>query len=192
MRAFLKIALIFSVVPAFAQVDSNTVTVIASRTLKLPPERASFSVYVSAPITATLDDVLAALSGSGITAADLYSVVQEFQFGPTTRPTLDWTFTLTVPVTKLGDTNIALAKLQASSLRQANGIRVSFSGASFRTADQVVNGQSCKTSDLLADSRVQAQEIATATGRILGRLLAMAGSTIDECSIAVKYSLVGF
>jgi hypothetical protein len=190
-RAFLKILFIFSAVPVFAQVDSNSVTVVASRNVNFQPDQASIAVVVTAPMTATLDDVLAVVQGTGITVANLTSVYQD-QFNPNSE-SLDWNFTLTVPFSKLKDTNSALAKLQTFLTGPKNGFSISFSGsASPQASSQAVHAQSCAAADLLADAQAQAQKVAAATGRFLGRLLAIAGSTANECSIAVKFSVVGF
>ena len=59
---------------AFGQLDSNSITVTASRNASLQPDQAVFAVSVQSGISASLDDVLAALQGSGITAANLSSV----------------------------------------------------------------------------------------------------------------------
>lgn len=56
---------------AFAQLDSNSVTVTASANFTVQPDQVLFDVILTAPITSSLDNVLAALAGSGITQANL-------------------------------------------------------------------------------------------------------------------------
>jgi uncharacterized protein YggE len=192
-RAFLKILFIFPAVSAFAQVDSNSVTVVASRGVNVPPDQAYISVIVSALMSATLDDVLAALPGTGITAANLANVYQEYVYDPQSALRQDWYFALIVPLSKLKDTNTLLGKLQASSAGQKDGFQVSLGGVSLQFSDGALHAaRTCAATDLLADAQTQAQKIAAATGRFVGRLLAMSGSTADECSIAAKFSVVGF
>src|SRR5258708_400930 len=124
-RVFLTILFIFPVVSVFAQVDSNSVTVVASRSVNLQPDQASFAVYVNAPLTATLDDVLAALPGTGATAANLAGVFQD-QSNPNSE-SLNWTLNLIVPAAKFKDTNNALAKLQNFATGPRNGFTIFFS-----------------------------------------------------------------
>src|SRR5437879_1708715 len=51
---------------AFAQLDSNSVTVTASRNVNLQPDQTVFSVRVDSGLNTSLDDILIALQGSGI------------------------------------------------------------------------------------------------------------------------------
>ncbi|HLG95546.1 MAG TPA: hypothetical protein VKX49_04460 [Bryobacteraceae bacterium] len=60
--------------PALAQLETDTITVAANRQVSLQPDQIVFSVQVSAPQTASIDDVLAKIAGTGLSAADLSSV----------------------------------------------------------------------------------------------------------------------
>jgi hypothetical protein len=62
--------LVISAVPLLAQVANDTVTVTASQTSTAQPHEAVISVDVSSGADKTLDYVVAAVSGVGITAAD--------------------------------------------------------------------------------------------------------------------------
>ncbi len=56
---------------AWAQLSPNTVTVTASSGSSAQPDQALFSISVGAGIDKGLDDIVKALAGSGITAANL-------------------------------------------------------------------------------------------------------------------------
>src|SRR5437016_5851611 len=93
---------------AFGQLDSNTVTVTASRTSNPQPDQAVFVVTVQSGLSTTLGDVLAALQGSGITLADFsgvggYSSLRSvFPIPPDLLtlppPGIEWAFRLTAPL----------------------------------------------------------------------------------------------
>src|SRR5690349_6776667 len=107
MRASKCIAtlpLFLSVIALGQQLDSNTVTVTASRNRSLQPDSAVFGVLVETGFDPGLDDVAAALAGSGITAAnftDVSSSLGLFLTDPVTQSgqsRMEWTFSLQVPV----------------------------------------------------------------------------------------------
>src|SRR5947207_11295095 len=86
----------------FGQLDSNSITVTASRSVYLQPDQIVFSVSVSSPTDATLDDILAALQGSGITAANLsgsFGSLSVFAGGQT-----EWIFALPAPLANIKST----------------------------------------------------------------------------------------
>ena len=66
--------LILSVPAAFGQLDSNSVTVSATRSMTQQPDQVLFGVTVQSGLNTSLDDVVAALQGSGITAANFSAV----------------------------------------------------------------------------------------------------------------------
>src|SRR5579862_2598794 len=89
----------------FAQLESNTVTVTATRTVTVQPDQVVFTVSVLSPPTASIDDVLAMLQGSGITASQFSGVSGPLQLSETTgisvgtsSQLLQWTFSLPEPV----------------------------------------------------------------------------------------------
>src|SRR5579863_4641627 len=59
---------------AFGQLDSNSITVSASRSTSLQPDLAVFAVTVQSGLSTSLADVIAALQGSGITQANFAGV----------------------------------------------------------------------------------------------------------------------
>src|SRR5260370_16768437 len=79
-KHFLSIGLVLFAPLAFGQLDSNSVTVTASRGASLQADQAVFGVFVNSGLNAGLDDFLAALQGSGITLATFSSVTKTSLF----------------------------------------------------------------------------------------------------------------
>src|SRR5947209_2930273 len=127
-RSFVP-AFLLSAAVAYAQLDPNTITVTASKNPTLTPDQLLFSVSVSSGLNATLDDVLAALAGSGITQSNFSGVSTAltcFSTGTgasiTPAPTVDWTFRLPVAFAKMKDTVAMLTALQKSITRNNSGL----------------------------------------------------------------------
>jgi hypothetical protein len=84
------------------------------------PEEAVFSVTVSSGVDKSLDDVVAAVTGLGITATNLVQISSPLTAGSSSvplpsnvpAPSLGWTFQLAVPFSEMKDTTAALASLQ--------------------------------------------------------------------------------
>jgi hypothetical protein len=214
MMRTLILAFAISASLAFGQIDSNAVTVTASRNANLQPDTVLFGVTVTSGFNAGLDDVVAALAGSGITAANFSSVSSPFTLSIPTgaiaqpvQPMLQWTFTLPVPLSKLKDTSTALTNLQQSIAKKNAGLAMSFSVQGTQVSQQLQQSQPCVVSDLLADARAQAQKLADAAGLTLGQLLALSSSTssttgssnsgffnplpsLSICAATVKYALI--
>ncbi len=186
MRRFL---LPLALVPiAFAQLDSNSVTVTASRGANLQPDQVVFGVTVDTPMDASLNDIVAALQNAGITLSNFVSVralVQAF-IGPlpTPLPTpapspaqVEWTFALPVPISKLADTASTLKNVQQSVAANNKTWMMSFSVSGTQVSLALQQSQVCSSPDLLADARVQAQKLASAAGMNVGNVLAMSSGT---------------
>lgn len=153
---------------AFAQLDSNTITVTASRSVQLAPDQITFVVTVTAPTTASLDDVLAAAPGLGLTAANLSGVQATLALlGPAS--TNDWSFNLTVAISQLKSTLATITALQG----RKSGMSVSFLGGNTAVSDQAAAAQTCTMLDLFLDASAQAQKLASAAGRTVGTVLAL-------------------
>src|SRR3984893_13924497 len=120
----------------FGQLDSNSVTVTASRSASVQPDQVLLAVYVNSGINASLDDVLAVLKTSGITITNFSGVSTNSTFGlipvggvplpQPTPPTLQWAFGLPVPFSKMKDTLTALTSLQQSIIHANSGFTLSF------------------------------------------------------------------
>jgi hypothetical protein len=175
--------LILSAPGAFAQLDSNSVTVTAARSTTPQADQVLFGVTVQSGLNTSLDDVVAALQGSQITAANFsevttaaisFAILSPTQPPPTTvAPMLQWTFALPVPLAKIKDTITTLTALQKSIAQQNNGLTLSFNVQGTRVSTQLQQSQACPTTDLLADAQAQAQKLASAAGLSLGAILAM-------------------
>jgi len=145
-------------VPLFAQLDSGSVTVTATRAIVVQPDQAVFSVSVAAPIDSTEDDVLGIVAPIGLTAANLTGISGD-------AANLTYNFTWTVPITKVKETASAL---QSLSIRfQVSGTRVS---------DELLAPARCPMSDLMADAVDQARKLATAAGTSVGPVLAVSNA----------------
>src|SRR5713101_5729271 len=73
-KGFLICIILASASLVFAQADSNSITVNASRNANLQADQAVFNVSVTSGLNASIDDVLGALQGSGITLANFTGI----------------------------------------------------------------------------------------------------------------------
>ncbi len=176
---------------AFGQVASNTITVSASQNASLQPDQAIFSVTVQSGLNAGLDDVVAALQGSGITAANLSGI---FSLNPYTTgtgpavPTLQWTFSLLVPLANTKATVASLTTLEQSIAKLNNGLTLAFTITGTQISQQSAQSQPCSLTGLIASATTQAQNLAAAAGGItLGPIIALSGTT-SSCAITVRFS----
>jgi hypothetical protein len=146
---------------AFAQLDSGSITIAASRSITLQPDQVVFSVAVTSGLQGTLDQVVASLQPLGISAANFLGV-------NTVDPsTLQWNFKLTAPLANIKDT-IAALKAADSSLNLA------FQLAGAQVSPELQASQQCSIPDLVSDARAQGQKMAAAAGMTLGPVLAVA------------------
>lgn len=199
--------------PAFAQLDSNSVTVTASRNINLQPDQIVFAVRVISGLNTNLDEVLAAVQGSGIGMGNFtgLSTVQQFGTpGQQPQPMLEWTFGLPVPLSRTKETTAALTTLQQTIAQKNSGLALSFNVQGSQVSPQLQQSQTCPFPDLIADARAQAQKLANASGLSVGNILAMSGSTattvsngvvltassyvsfLPACSVTVKFALGRF
>jgi uncharacterized protein YggE len=163
---------------AFGQLDSNSITVSASRNASLQPDQAVFAVTVETGIGTSLDDVVASLQGSGITGANLSSVATPNQYSLTPLvPTLQWVFTLPAPLTKTKETLASLTALQQSIAKLNNGMTLSFYILGTQVSQQLAQSQTCSIPALVADATAHAQTLAAAGGLTLGAIVAMSSVT---------------
>ncbi|HYL37204.1 MAG TPA: hypothetical protein VEV17_14905 [Bryobacteraceae bacterium] len=193
----------------FGQLDSNSLTVTASRNTNLQPDQVVYSVMVESGINTSLDDVIAALQGSGITAANFSGIDTAFGIiltgTPSPQPTIDWMFTLAGPLSKIKDTISTLNNVQQSIAKQNKGLKMSFSVQGTQVSPQLAQSQPCVMADLLADARAQAQNLASAAGFTVDTILAMSSVTstmqgirlaallaVPPCTVTVKFALLRF
>jgi uncharacterized protein YggE len=186
--------LLVPVAPLLAQLANNTVTVTASQSSAAQPDEAVFSVTVTAGIDKSLDDIVAAISGLGITTANLVNVSSAFVYvgpAPPPGPELQWFFQLAVPLAKLKDTTTALSSLLTSISQNNSGLSLSFSLSGTRPSAQQAPG--CDLAKLISQARAQAQDIASAGGFNAGAIVGLTSSTsttpLFGCSLTVRFAL---
>jgi hypothetical protein len=183
LKRTLILGFLLSASLAFGQLDSNSITVTASQSVNLQPDQVLFAVYVSTPLTASLDDVLAAVKGAGITSANFSGVYSSAtaQSGTGTGngqpPAEQWAFGLAVPFAQMKATVTALTSLQQSITQASSGFTLSFSVQSAQVSTSLLQSQSCNIPGLIADATAQAQKLAAAAGLNLGSILAMSSNT---------------
>lgn len=222
MRKAFRISILLTFASlVFAQTDSNSITVTASRNTNLPADQVAFAVSVSSGFNASFEDVLGALQGSGITLANFASVYSPPQFiaipvtiSPITAPipaTIQWSFTLPAPLSKIKDTISTLTTVQQNVAKKNNGLSVSFQVQGPQVSPQAQQSQTCALPDLIADARAQAQKLADAAGLGVGVILAMSSATsgatattaglssfligvapLPNCTLTVKFALQRF
>jgi hypothetical protein len=168
---------------AFGQLDSNSVTVTATRSSNPQADQMLFGIFVDTGFDSNLTDVVALLQGAGVTAANFSNVsttqgILILDPGPNPsgdlqpRPILEWTFGLPVPMARMKDTVSQLNALQ-QSIAKKGGATMSFQVQGTQVSPQLQQSQSCSISDLLTDARAQAQKLADAAGLNLGVILAL-------------------
>lgn len=177
---------------AFAQLDSNSITVTASKTVSPQPDQVRLSVNVTSGFDTSLDEVLAAIAGSGITLANFNNVYSQpsiilFPSG-TPAPAVDWSFSLAVPISQLKSTLAALTALKQTITQKNSGMSLSFTVIGTQVSTELEQSQTCSVPDLVAEARAQAQKLANAAGVTMGGILAM--STNTACSLTVKFQLI--
>jgi len=186
---------------AFGQLESNSITVSASNNASLQADQADFSIVVQSSLTTSLDNVLTALQGSGITAANLSNVdtIQQYANGSTSSLALLWTFSLPVPLMNTKTMIASLTTLQQTIGAQNSGLTLSFAIAGTQVSPQLAQSQPCSFSSLITSATTQAQSLAAAGGLTLGSITALASSTSNvvanpyatapPCAITVTFSL---
>jgi len=219
MRILFVIVLPMMFIPlAFGQLDANSITVTASRDITPgQPDQVLFSVDVMSGFDTNLDDIIAALQGSGITVTNfsgLSSSFLSFSVGvgipSLPPPMLDWSFRFAVPFSSTKDTMAKLSTVQQSLAKKNTGLSISFTiiGAQVSAQSQAT----CPFSDLVADARARAQRVADAGGVAVGNILAMSSASSSAglipsvslgvlpattlpptpCSLTVKFALSRF
>jgi hypothetical protein len=167
----LFLVLLLPCVPAWAQLQTDTITITAARQLSHQPDQIVFTVQVVVPETASLDDVLAALPGTGITAANLAGVSSYL------NGQLAWNFTLAAPISEASATTKLLVGLVQQSKRM-----VSFFLQGTQVSQGLRRSQPCSQASLVADALAQAQTLAAAAGFTVGPVLAVSDGSLGPAA----------
>ena len=154
---------------AFAQPASGVIAITASRQLNVQPDQVSLTVDVNTEPSQTLDNVLAALKGTGITANDLSNVSTAYY---DLDSPLQWIFTPTVSFSALTTVAAALAALPA------NGpIALAYFNVNATASPQAVASQPCPYPALISDAQMQAAKVAAAAGVTVGPIVSLEQGT---------------
>ncbi len=180
-------ALILSLAVAcvgFAQVDSNSVTVTATRQFYPVLNQVTWVIYLNASDNADLDDITAALRAAGVINAKFSGASQNYGVDLMQGPR--WSFTVTSPIASLKDTAALLVAAQKKI--QSQGMSMDFDIAGLQPSNQTVTAQPCSQSDLIADARAQAQKMTDAAGVVLGPILAVSDAGLPNATVVYGYA----
>ena len=143
--------------------------------MSLTPDQVVFSVSVSAAPSTGLDQVVAALSNSGITAANFVGVTG----GADNQSPLQWLFTLAAPLNKIKATVASLTALKQSIAQNNSGLTLSFQVQGTQVSPESIQSQACAAKDLVADAQAQAQNMVAVAGLAVGPIVAISdGSSV--------------
>jgi len=170
---------------AFGQLDPHTLTITATRQINLQPDQVVFALSVSSSAGTNFGQILAALTGQGITSANFTGINNNL------APQLQWTFTLAAPLANLTTTIGTLTKLQQTITQNNSGLALAFSVNGTQVSQQLQQSQTCSTPDLIADATVQAQKLANAAGLAIGPVLSVSSGSAPQFSPAPFFDFVG-
>jgi hypothetical protein len=204
------IFVLFSLIPlssAFGQLDSNSVTVTASRNTTLQADQVLFAINVDTDPGAALADVLPAVQPAGLTVANFSTVSTITAYvgdSGTPQPQSQWVFRLVAPLVNIKSTFTTLSALPESVAAVNKTWSVSFSLQGTQVSQQSLQSQVCDLAGLLGDARTEAQNLATSAGRTLSGILALSTNTSTTtgaavnlptvpplCAATVKFALLG-
>jgi hypothetical protein len=161
-------------VPVFGQLESHTVTISATQSINLQPDQVVFGITVNSGATASLDQIVGALAGLGVSSADLIGVSDASSIP------VQWSFALTAPLASLSTTIASLTKLQQSIVQNNSGLTLTFTVNGTQVSPQRQQSESCANSDRIADATAQAQKLAAAAGLTLGPIVKVSNATSLE------------
>jgi hypothetical protein len=167
--------LFFTTSLAFAQLETNTVTVNALRNVSGVPDQVVLGIVLRTDASATLREVVARLEVTGVTPADLvYLSVPQNSAGDS--PSLNWSFGLVVPFSRMKDTTATLAQLKGKLGLFHDEPMLVFSPIRDRWSDDA-QIQACPLTTLVSDARRQAEGMASAAGMRLGGIVSLSDQT---------------
>lgn len=171
---------------AFAQIESDTLTIRASRSVRLAPDQVIFQVIVSSSLNTSFEDVIAALSGLNVTAADLTHLS-----GGSLQSQISWNLNITVPFSKMKTTASTLALLRQTFPNNGKGMMLDFLVQGSQVSSDAMHAYGCAVQDLVTDARLEAEEVASAAQLFVGPILAMSDGASNEAPPApVTYEIL--
>jgi hypothetical protein len=194
VRSLFSVAL-FAILasPGIAQLDSNTITVSASRQYYVAPDQVSIGVCVDTGPDVTLDQVLTALQPASISAANFLDVYAtgtgigascSLGVGPVNA--LEWSFAIDEPFASMKDTLRLLAGLQTTFALQKSSFTLTFGPQGVKASPS----QPCKMQDLIADAHAQALLLADAAGFGVGPVVSL--SNVSPSQPTISYNIAAF
>jgi hypothetical protein len=93
------------------------------------------------------------------------------------RGSLQWSFTLAAPLTKMNSTIVSLIALQQSIVQNNSGMLLTFQVQGAYVSPEAFQAQSCAAKDLVADAQAQAQKVAAVAGVYAGPIIAISDGT---------------
>ena len=149
---------------AFGQLDSDTLTVTASRSYTPQHDQIVFRIYVTRPVSAGLDEAAASLKSAGITAATFSSV-----YSPDNL-TLAWLFNLAIPFSKI-----------PATVAQLTALKIDFSVLGSQVSAETQQAQQCQVASMMADAKSQAKKLADAAELVAGEVLSLSsGQALNQ------------
>lgn len=207
----LSIALLLPAALTWGQTTPNSITVTASKNANVQPDQVVFGISVNTGLSASRDEVVAALQEAGVTGTSFNNVgsVQQFdRMGARAEMTLNWGFTVTAPISNMKSVIDQLTSAQRKVAQGKTGFSVSFGVQGTQVSAQAQQSQACSMTELIADARAQALKLSAAAGMGLGTILAISGGTFGPdpsgvglfaapvfypvCSLTVKFALGAF
>lgn len=160
---------------AFGQLDSDSITISASRSIDSQPDQVVFNVTVQSGPSASFDDTLNAVQGLGITAADLVGVNLPVTLipNPAFQAMTGWVFSLTAPLDRIQATIVSITALQQTIAQKNNGLSLSFAVRGTQVSSALQQQDQCPTADLVSDAQQQARKLADAAGLTVGPIVAL-------------------
>jgi uncharacterized protein YggE len=151
------------------QASQRTLTVSASRSVSVTPDQVVLGAYVDTAADGTVDDAIAALAGTGLTAANLINVNPLYS-----QSGNEWVFSVTVPLAKLTDSLAAFRKAQNGVSGSAGIVTaVSFAVLGTQVSSDLAAAQDCTKAALVSDAQAYARRVAAAAGVALNGILAI-------------------
>jgi uncharacterized protein YggE len=179
------LAVLLLVTAALGQISStsSSVTTTASVNQNLPPDQVTFVVTLESGFAITLDDLVAALKGTGLSATNFVGVNSSNQLnaaasgGPAAM--LDWYFQIAVPFSGMKTETNLLTVFQANLAQARSPVKLAYSLGASQTSTQALV-QSCSLSDLVSAARSQAKDLAAAANLKLGNVTAATTSVSTQ------------
>src|ERR1700689_193821 len=138
-RRLVLAILLLGAAPAFGQIESHTVTISAARSLVFEPDQIVLQLSVSSNPSATLEQIVGALSRLGVTGADLTGT---YNSNPLT---LSWNFSFTAPLANLTATMGSITKIEQTIAPNNSGLTLKFYILRTQVSQQQQQAQTCPT-----------------------------------------------